>query len=917
MDYSEQTSLEIFSAIEVAIKKYGEIYEINTIFIDATNSVALEKSAENNGWTVFPADLYEFLTAIAEEIPDQEESDDKTYILPHDKNTDNTGVIPASLYEEISKNSYLLHKNFPISGDEAADSDRSYKMEYRFSRGEDIMWSLVSKGILSEISIFNSVYNKITTVITEKRSRVFYLTHAPGFGGSTVAKHVAYRMKEEYPVLFLKSYEKDSFAENFKKVYRCTNKTVVVFIESSSLTQPEKAECIDALKGSTMPHLIVFVERSSKKDKDNKDKSYHIHKYPREDIERIIRFNKDALDGQDDKLNDNIFLSYSAETFITELKPENCSPFMINLSIYQKDFFRIEKYIAPHLAEINGKPELKNLFIDLWIFSRYASLGIPVDLAASMLGVKSKHSDMPEILKEKFDALLFTDYDQDLNKFVIYVRHPVIAESLWEKLSGSKDNSVGEMNLLKDTLITLISDLKMKAPNTDFGEKAIRKIFIDRMSNAEKEIEINEADEAENLGIDYKNRDLLKKYFAPVFQNLWSSDKRDIAGSVFECLAGKYNENAFYQAHAARYFAYMAANFNDFEKSDKYIKKAKEIAKDNTEIWHISGMCISKKYYMKSDEYKEMVSLGADELNVLCSIIDELAANFDKCRKYTDNNNLREAEYARTAWLKALMNIISLASSHQKINDKKIEEYIGTARELIFDLEIIYSASEFDDDDNNKYSELLRKKQVLKNYCTEDNGKQLQEWNNFYENNRNRHDYKNCLFACKRRYFTIEDITEGFTKIGKENKDRIERLANDYLHSLSYVSTETLSQSDLGMYISIARHAGVKIDNVSQIVNELYYDIDDDSSVTILFYRYIFSFLKAYNGDRQALLEAKEKIKTCSLEASKLRNRTTEYEYFTGEFDMKGILNRSHIRNAIKKTTTSPTKEKRSTARLE
>lgn len=279
---------------------------------------------------VFDA-FYEYRTNFMEyEVKDKISQ----YILP---TTENEVEISEPLRNRLAKNFDVLYlgreKLYDSSIDENAHS---------FYRGGIASWDIINNHQIP--LLFSENYNTIksdiiaATAIQESSYRVFQIVHTPGFGGTTVARQIAWSLHEKYPVLSVNSYTPD-ISDMIKDLYdQVLNKTPIILLADDTIND------LDALSDDIIKHqrrcCLIISTRKNREIKKARVKTYHYHKLRPSKIDEL----KDCF-GQELLLskNDEGLVKRRNENFNRALQ-NFLNPFMIGL-YYLEDDFNVEAYI--------------------------------------------------------------------------------------------------------------------------------------------------------------------------------------------------------------------------------------------------------------------------------------------------------------------------------------------------------------------------------------------------------------------------------------------------------------------------------------------------------------------------------------------------------------------------------------------
>ena len=888
MDYTKRINEVICNSISDNLSK--RTYRMNVYFINESLTKRLYEDAQDySNWNIYDSSIRSFLKKVQQNAIGTKESEENVMLLPCLAPC--TGKLMQKSYYHITQQFYVLHSEFPrLKDDETADFMKLNDNLVAFSRGERVSWNLLKKRLVAQFDIYESVARKVEAAVSSGK-RFYNLYHVAGFGGSTIAKQVAYKLHDNYPVLFMKKYVKDDLYKRITQIYNITHQRVVVFVEENLFDNVigDRNECLRIADSTSAQVIFIFISRRPQSYSRLSEKDgVFICKYGRADVQQLIEFNQTVMgiEGAERKL-----LSESAETFIEKLGEDNICPFLINLSIYKDEFIKIDSYVQPFVEEIEQRPDLKKVFIYTSIFSAFINKGIPVQFVCKQLSLNE--DNFLANLMDKYDPLLYIRHNDEFFITEIAIRAPYMAEWLLKKLLGCGEEGIAYREELNRYLISLIEDINGFYSENQYARKCLQQLFIDKNTID------NNYDELSEVVIE-KDLAIINKYFAPVISKLWDKDNINLAGYIFESLIKYYPEEPYFYAHSARYYAYTG---RDFERAKKYYNLAIEKINNNTkqeyskaDIYHVKGMCLREELFRTIENVSKTDVSCKMDFTELKKLLKEAEDTFETTRILSLGSTSKNMEYSCTAWLTLIIRLFSKNSSLNFLSKEEIEIHIERALDIISNLEEIYIMNEKESnyDYDEQLDDLSRKKETI-NAMQKEYGTAIGQWNNYYDVQKVKGNYTNCIYACKHKYYLIEKETQNFTSINKEDRARIENLAGEYYDALIRIKSEELTIGDLQTYLMIAKIAGEKTIKVMPLLSNFYQQDKKNADSRILLYRYIIKFLNAYNGEILALQECISYLTECKKYSEKIPGNANAMEYFHDGKDMGQIVSKKWI----------------------
>lgn len=885
MDYSARVYATIYDSIASNINMLMQGLDVH--ILNESLTVQLEKDIlDYERWYVYDATLNSFLEKLEQNIPKEYERE-KVYLLPCLFPSD--GKLSERAYNHINQEFFMLHSKFPNRADEIRNNNLIQDDLKQFLRGELASWQLIKAGQIQMLDVGRSIRNKIVKAIDSGKS--FYnLYHAAGFGGSTIARQIAYDLSKDYPVLFMKRYIRENLGNRISQIYNITHKKILIFVEEEIYDNVtvQKNECLKIAEATSAQVMFVFIARRPQTYTVRSSRDvYFICRYASSDVEKIIELNKNVLTMNSESRR---LLNASADTFIRELGEDNICPFLINLSIYKDEFIKLDEYLHPFIEEIKTRPDLKRIFVYICIFTCFINKGIPLRFLCQKLSIKED----PDwnVLRDKYDPLIYVRHNLEFHISEVMVRAPYMAEHILKSIVGDGEEGILYRKQLNVYLIEMIKDIKAFYSNSIYAKKCLRQLFID------KGLAVNTEDEYSETIVD-QDLTMIKKYFAPVIAKLWDKDEINLAGDIFESLIKNYPGDSYFYAHAARYYAYTG---RDYPKAKEYYNKAIEYLQEKenaysskSDIYHVKGMCI------REELFKNIERVPVD--NDLLSTIDvapfrnlyyEASTAYEVAYNTALNTDTKTIEYSYTAWLTLIIKTV-LYKRLEILKEKEVEEEIQKALTIISNLEDIYILGDnFDDEDEcrKKLDDIERKKETL--YSLQKEFKDaIVQWNNYYDTQKNSGSYSNCMYACKQRYYLLEEKTNGFRNIDEKNRKRIKRLSDDCYQAMLHLNSDDLKFGDLKVFLSISVLSEFQIDSIMSKLSSLYQQ--SEKNLQILYYRYVLKFLKAYEGDKLALQECSAYMKECCEFSEKYPGKANIIDYFVEGNQMGKLLSRKRL----------------------
>lgn len=489
----------------------------------------------------------------------------------------------------------------------------------KFYLGGEAAWSLFyTKDILRlmEQDVEDDLVSRLKTVLGAKqdqsRKAIFYLLHDAGFGGTTAAKGIAWKMHKEYPTLILKNYEYGKIKPLIQNLYDNHSKKGILLLADENHFSISELENLEQEMGLVdRPFALLIVKRLGwgkngnilKNAKKLNSLTNDIISSLRSRFETQSYLDKDTLREKNNRFD--------------EVFPKNSGmrcPFLIGLYYQDKRFNGVFGYVERIVRDINSKEELKLLLI-LAVVNYYGRIGVAKEIVKKYVSLMSNSSYLEKYPYAK-DAFIET-YDETLQMRLYREKHPLISKELMEQCSIKLYGS-GYQENLKETVEELIK--KVLEINSE-GITLYYKNLIERLFIYKNATDVNENGYTDVLE------------FSPLILALPSqSSKEEVlitlaegVKQVIDRISSKENQLYFKMAahvcgHMGRLYKASTVSLKLMEnnkKSVEWCQIAEDIMKrggfEDAYIYHMYGTSLSKQCKDQLDVWKNDIECCTDK----------------------------------------------------------------------------------------------------------------------------------------------------------------------------------------------------------------------------------------------------------------------------------------------------------------
>lgn len=729
--------------------------------------------------------------------------------------TQTSGVLTLSEFAQLEEYFEVLHKGLP-------DDNEAEEKKRNFLCGENkISWYGLKNRFDVERQNFNKRYIKpIEKVIESGREKVF-LVHEAGFGGTTVARRIAWEMHNEYPTLILKKYRDFKVRELLILLHEKTRKVIFVIME---VPQSISLDEVDALYRSIpqqRPIVFLIVKRGKPGSNELVVSDWGNDTY--ELVNAYKPFlaeytNAEIRERKEKELNDIIFSSDSFKK----------TPFYIGLVTFEEKFFALKDYIRNFILEVREKEVQKRVLIYLSICDDYLGQGLPSSFFKSLFKVASTEV----ILLEKYfshDSSIVTSLlssSQEGNYKFWKIKHNFFAKELKKQiLSGNSENPEIWRQGLAEICVKFIQDSVSDTITSEYIQEILQKLFIGN------------------------RKDRAGEDFTAIINDIASIDAKE---QVFIALKETYPDNPHYCSHLARFYAYHNKNRDKaLLYADEAIRLAEIDGFQDSLLYHIKGMCLRSIAYDEMAKHRKLkyqnLPITEDEYNeVIEKLVPEAAQLFELSRNIAKSQN-RPDEHGFVAHIQLLITAIDYAISISgktkieffKQNTEPFAEWLDLAESLLEEVK----RANLDDDESGKIEDCVNDimefydnyEQILQNLRS-----QLEKGKN---PSRTRRQIVRTYFRKKEDYWKDPKTTKSILELMEQNIDN-----------------EPDNEKNFYLWFQAARHSKVTIEDA---MNKISKWKANSNTIDAVYYFYILKVFRSLQGYSEATIDAYNLIKEC------------------------------------------------------
>lgn len=549
--YSEGLTDHLQSIFEDILAAYSSSVDF-VVATDIASEPQIEAVAERFESALVRIPLHHICSGLKTVISYDSELDSDSVILPS-----STGApisIDVSDLNWIEEEMELVHLNAGVHMDHERDTGVD------FLKGNQITWHELGLQYDVERDVSSHLSHQVQADLAKRRNVRFNLYHAPGAGGTTVARRLIWDMHRSYPCGILTNSRPRETVERLQKIVALTRMPMLLLADGSEVSSGELDELFDYVKAYNVPVVIVQVLRSFKTNGTLA---------PNAQAGLRTQF----LDGQLSAAECNRFahiLSREAPTrraalnsISREVSSHLHTPFYYCLHAFGENFTRLDSYVESRLAGLTDKQ--KEMLVYLSLAHHYGQKSIPVQAFAQLLAIpQNRKVDLARALSDRGLDLVVEQANGEWR-----TAHDLIARELLEQLLWpNSSNRENWKQYLSGWAVRFARFCRGDNPvPSDTMHAIVKRTFYYRAND-------------EMLGTERT----ATRQFAPILDDI---PVREGRLEVLRVLTKEYPDDAHVWAHLGRFYAMEMRNFPDAARS---VDHALTLQPEDSQLHHMKGM---------------------------------------------------------------------------------------------------------------------------------------------------------------------------------------------------------------------------------------------------------------------------------------------------------------------------------------
>ena len=315
-----------------------------------------------------------------------------------------------AFYLEQGDCEYLEEDLEVIHAGLACDPETTSRIGHDFWRGNEITWMELDMGVDVHRELCDPIKANLVSRLKESRNVSVSLYHTPGAGATTLARRIAWDVKDLFPTVRIRHLSEFT-ASRIEVLFQRTKLPVLVVMESRDVPPPARERLYRDLAARNVRGVFLYIQRGITQRSQFSLQDPMVKSEASRFCDRYIQFapptRKNAIQGL---VQDEAMKRY-------------CSPFFFGLYAFEKEFVRVPDYVRANLDGI-GEGARQTLGL-IALISRYSQSALPELLIWKLIDPgKTGPVRLNEILGSGPSCLML-HRDREIR-----VVHPLIAEEV-------------------------------------------------------------------------------------------------------------------------------------------------------------------------------------------------------------------------------------------------------------------------------------------------------------------------------------------------------------------------------------------------------------------------------------------------------------------------------------------------------
>ena len=267
---------------------------------------------------------------------------------------------------------------------QSRESQDDREVGYDFLRGHPITWTEleIEADVPRDITLGGGVdtpqgiglLEHVRDELENTRNATVHLYHAPGAGGTTVARRVAWDLKDSFPTVLMHRYSPQT-AARIGLLSHQTNLSVLVVMENAAINVQAREDLYIELKRHNTRAVFLYVTRSMRHRNGLFVGVPMVGREPERFLDRYRTVRRDRAGALEKLAHDPEMQNYR-------------SPFFFGLYAFEEKFVHIPDFVRAHIEDVHGKTARVLEFLAL--VTRFSQLTIQEEVLRRLLEIPER-----------------------------------------------------------------------------------------------------------------------------------------------------------------------------------------------------------------------------------------------------------------------------------------------------------------------------------------------------------------------------------------------------------------------------------------------------------------------------------------------------------------------------------------------
>lgn len=765
---------------------------------------------------------------------------------------DGPKLVPNEVISRLGDTAQLLHSEVGVEKD-SADIDTG-----AFYRGRPISWFELDLDLDVPRRVTDDLLVRVTDALEQRDTLRIMLGHSPGAGGTTVARRIAWRIKDTYPTVVVRSISDDAvLAEAVGDLAQLSGMPVLLVIEM--IPESVLDRIFGLLRARSVPAVLLVTARRSRRgygQRRGDSGTSAVDAGPA--THRGLRL------GPMEQRNERVLM---AERF-AQMVPERADalyaltggsleinvPFYYALTAFDDEFEGLPDYVRQFFTGL--RDEEREILILTALVHRFSGIAIPAELFAPLLNVsRSSPIELGKLVNASLLDLLAEDEPGTWR-----MTHSLIAEEVLRQLLTPTEH------------LSSREDWRAALPSwvlrlVDHASAVYGRYLPDDMALILGRL-FTRRDDREPVELPHGT-----STYTELLQSMSSTGRLE----VMRRLAEAFPQEPHFWGHLGRLLSY---DQNDYAGALTAIDKAISLSPGDALLHHMRGMIFRNQIRNLIRQRPGRNASQAERENAVLALIEPASNAFREASELDDTS-----EYGHIALAQMCVDVIEFGykeSGEQTYAAFLAKPTTGIYRDLLEEAEeSIDAAHEIRGADRASVAAKEAELSILRLY--DDYQALIQGWRNLLD----RPDlYKPPI---RRRLARAYRNRHGSWRKAslREVRQAVELLENN-------LRDDPRDFSSLLEWLWAARFIPVSVDRAADLV-EGWASVENDRNA--LFYDYVLACLRVLKGQDSAIPEYQRKLERCKERSTFFGNRRFSYEWLGEGTELGKIVHHTDLRD--------------------